>query len=84
MKQICVTKTRLIGQITIYLFISLLIDMIVLAVLLPLFTSITNLMIAGLNPSDTVSILLAQMIIPFLFFALIFSILFYVNPLRQS
>jgi hypothetical protein len=75
---------RLKGQITIYLFISLLIDMVVLAVLLPLYTSIVNLMIAGIDPSDTVSILLAQMLIPFLFFGLIFGILFYVNPMRST
>lgn len=59
-----------------------LLDLIVLAVLAPVFSGITDILIAALG-TDTVSILLARMIMPILVFGIIFSALNYINPNRN-
>jgi hypothetical protein len=71
------------GQITIYLFMALIMDLIILAALAPLFSSITNLLLTSL-PSDVVSQLLARLIMPILVFSMIFGILEYKDPMRQQ
>ncbi len=71
------------GQITIYLFMALIIDIIILAALAPIFSNITDLLINLLPATDTVSQLLARLIIPILIFSMIFGILEYKDPLRR-
>lgn len=71
------------GQITIYLFMALIMDLLILAALAPLFSQITNLLITALG-SDVVSQLLARLIMPVLVFSMIFGVLSYKDPLRQQ
>jgi uncharacterized BrkB/YihY/UPF0761 family membrane protein len=70
------------GQITIMVFAAALLDLMVLAVLAPLFNTIETLLISELG-SDTVSILLVRLIVPVLTFGVIFSALWYINPNRN-
>lgn len=72
------------GQIGIYLLMSLILDLIILAALAPLFDVVLNLVYVALPADDTVSQLLAHLIFPALIFSIIFGILEYKDPLRQQ
>lgn len=70
------------GQITILVFMAALLDLLVLAVLAPLFDVVVGLLVTALG-SDWVSIMLARMIVPVLMFGVIFSALYYISPNRN-
>jgi uncharacterized BrkB/YihY/UPF0761 family membrane protein len=70
------------GQITIVVFMAALLDLIVLAVLAPVFNAAVDILIAALG-TDTVSIFLARMLMPVLVFGIIFSALYYISPNRN-
>jgi hypothetical protein len=70
------------GQITIVVFMAALLDLIVLAVLAPVFNAATDILIASLG-SDTVSIFLARLLMPVLVFGVIFSALYSISPQRN-
>jgi uncharacterized BrkB/YihY/UPF0761 family membrane protein len=70
------------GQITIIVFAAALLDILVLAVLAPLFDTVTGLLVTALG-TDTVSIMLARLIVPVLMFGIIFSALYYISPNRN-
>lgn len=71
------------GQITIYLLMALVMDLIIMAALAPLFNSIITLLTGAISATDTVSQILARLIIPILIFSMIFGILEYKDPLQQ-
>lgn len=71
------------GQITIYIFIALILNLVVLAALAPLITQITDVIIDSLDPDDAVSAIGARLIMPVLLFSLILGTLSYADPLRR-
>ncbi len=71
------------GQVTIIVFAAVMLDLIVLAVLAPIITAITDILIAALG-TDAISIFLARLIMPVLIFGIIFSGLNAWNFARQQ
>lgn len=71
------------GQITIYVFVALLLNLVVLAALAPLINSANDMILAALDEDDAVSALGVRLILPVLIFSLILGTMAYADPLRR-